>query len=134
MSTTIYVSNDFSGKIKEVKLGYSFTTLFFGWLPDLLRQNFRWALIYFGLTFAISFVFSFSAVMSEPSVDAAALTVPLGWLMNAIWGTMRNKKLLEFYLANGFKISSADKNQVQVYLGKPIEEQFLTEPMMQKTV
>lgn len=52
-----------NGVMKEVKAGFSWTTLFFGFLTPLIRGDIKWALIMFvlaPLTFGISHVvFSF---------------------------------------------------------------------------
>lgn len=44
-----------SGQIKDVKVGFSWTTFFFGFFVPLIRGDFIWALIMFGAAIVISF-------------------------------------------------------------------------------
>ncbi len=53
----ITLSNKQTGALKDVKVGFSWTTLFFGIFPALFRGDFKWALIMFLLA---SFTLGFS--------------------------------------------------------------------------
>lgn len=51
----IRVKND-AGRYKEVKLGFSWTTLFFGALVPLIRGDWKWFVIYIGAAFVLGFI------------------------------------------------------------------------------
>lgn len=41
----VYLKNDYTGRVKNVKCGYSFSTLFWGFLAPLFRGDFLTAII-----------------------------------------------------------------------------------------
>lgn len=69
-----------NGMRKEVKQGFSWTTLFFGCFVPLFRGDLKWAIIMFLLAF---------------------MTLGLSWL---IMPFIYNKKYLEELLNNGWKV------------------------------
>ena len=61
--TKIILENPKTGKVKEAPVGFSWTVLFFGFIPPLLRGDWKWAIIILLLAFITmslsSFVFMF---------------------------------------------------------------------------
>lgn len=54
-----------AGLIKEVKVGFSWTTFFFGFLPALFRGDLKWAVIMFVISLIFgSFTFGLGAWVS----------------------------------------------------------------------
>lgn len=55
----VRLSND-AGVLKEAKVGFSWTTFFFGFFPALFRGDWKWALI---MLVAASFTFGVSSLV-----------------------------------------------------------------------
>ncbi len=60
---TIYFENPHTGEMRNAPVGFSWTTMFFGFFPPLFRSDWKWAIIMFllfAVTFGVSsFVFPF---------------------------------------------------------------------------
>ncbi len=75
------------GIIKEVKLGFSWTTLFFGIFPALLRKDFKWAMIMLFLSVTINlFAFGLGALLTS-----------------SIFAFIYNKIYIKNLLTNGYR-------------------------------
>ena len=75
------------GHILEAKLGFSWTTLFFGIFPALLRKDFKWAMIMLGISITINlFLFGLGALITS-----------------AVFAFIYNKIYIKHLLANGYR-------------------------------
>jgi hypothetical protein len=76
-----------AGVTKEVKVGFSWTTFFFGFFPALIRGDLKWAVIMF-LTAAIvgAFTFGFGA-----------------WIPGIIFSFVYNKIFIKDLLEKGYR-------------------------------
>ncbi|MBT9777009.1 DUF2628 domain-containing protein [Clostridium sp. MCC353] len=87
-----------SGQVKEVKIGFSWTTFFFGFFVPLLRGDFVWALIMF---FAAIIVGFFTAGIG-------------GLVFNIIISAFYNKIYTQGLIKKGFSpASSADEQALR---------------------
>jgi hypothetical protein len=96
MNRLISMKNE-HGRVVEVKVGFSWTVLFFNFIPDLLRGRFAISLmVLLGpvLLFAVSlFLFgSYSTTMLNLLI-----------VVDIIWAFYRNKTLFQHYLNKGYR-------------------------------
>lgn len=87
--TTIMFENTNTGSIKEAPVGFSWTTLFFGFFPALFRGDWKWALLIFLIT---------------------VITLGIGGL---IFPFIYNKYYIKDLQASGYKATSISKGQMK---------------------
>ena len=87
-----------AGIPKEVKIGFSWTTLFFGFFPALLRGDFKWAIIMF---------------------LAACVTVGFSWV---VFPFIYNKLYIKEIIEKGWKPADANSAAVLKMKGFYIPE------------
>ncbi|MCR6109838.1 DUF2628 domain-containing protein [Bacillus sp. A301a_S52] len=76
-----------AGVIKEVKVGFSWTTLFFGFFPALFRGDLKWATILFIITLVVGIA-----------------TVGFGaWVPGVVFSFVYNKLFIKDLLDKGYK-------------------------------
>lgn len=93
--------NEFTGKIKTVKCGYSYTTLFFGFLTPLFRFDFLTAII-------LAFL----------NVNGIIYSYGLfSFLVNLIFAGVYNKMYIKKLLRNGYSpLSRSDAIMIERYI------------------
>ncbi|WP_100374806.1 hypothetical protein [Bacillus sp. FJAT-45037] len=75
-----------AGVVKEVKIGFSWTTFFFGFFPALFRGDLMWAVIMFVAALAIG-----------------ALTLGFGgWIPGVVFSFVYNKIYIKELLKKGY--------------------------------
>ncbi|GGD10370.1 DUF2628 domain-containing protein [Pontibacillus salipaludis] len=88
----VMLKND-AGLVKEVKLGFSWTTFFFGFIPALIRGDLKWAVIMFALA-AVAGVFTFG----------------LGaWVPGIIFSFVYNKIFIKELLEKGYRPATVEE-------------------------
>ncbi|RFU60521.1 DUF2628 domain-containing protein [Peribacillus glennii] len=76
-----------AGVVKEVKLGFSWTTFFFGFFPALFRGDLKWAIIMFIMASVVGvFTLGFGA-----------------WIPGIIFSFVYNKIYVKDLLEKGYK-------------------------------
>ncbi|MBM7602369.1 hypothetical protein JOC75_000339 [Metabacillus crassostreae] len=76
-----------AGVTKEVKIGFSWTTFFFGFIPALIRGDLKWA-----------------AIMFITAVVAGAVTLGFGaWIPGIIFSFVYNKVYIKDLLEKGYR-------------------------------
>ena len=88
--------------IKEVKVGFSWTTFFFGFFPALFRGDFKWAVI----QFACQAVVSVLAYSINPNLSE------LGWLVGIIFSFFYNQLYIKDLLAKGYTPASTSDETI----------------------
>jgi hypothetical protein len=76
-----------AGVTKEVKIGFSWTTFFFGFFPALFRGDLKWA-----------------AIMFVAALAAGAITVGFGaWIPGIIFSFIYNKMYIKELMEKGYR-------------------------------
>lgn len=104
------------GKVTNVKVGYSFTTFFFSFFPDLIRGNIKNGLLFFAFMLGANML-----LVMAGSEDITNLTA---WLFPALWAIKRNKYLLEYYMNKGYTITALQnvtKEEVDSFVGYEVK-------------
>ena len=83
---TLNFKHPLTGAMKSAPVGFSWTTLFFGFFPALLRGHWIWALIIFAIgsiTFGVAYV---------------------------VFPFFYNKAYIKYLIGEGFKVTSASQD------------------------
>lgn len=85
-----------TGLVKEVKVGFSWTTFFFGLFVPLIRGDFKWA-----------------GIMLLLSVLAGALTLGIGsFVVGIVFAFIYNKLYIRDLVEKGYKATNEGDEQV----------------------
>ncbi|MGG3510355.1 DUF2628 domain-containing protein [Paenibacillus lautus] len=91
----IYLKND-AGVTKQVKVGFSWTTLFFAFFPALFRGDLKWAVI----------MFIISAVVGPFTLGIGA------WISGIIFSFVYNKIYIKELLEKGYRPATEEARAV----------------------
>ena len=101
---TIILENPSTGQIKEAPIGFSWTMFFFGFIPPMIRGDWKW----FGITLGLGVLLALISLGL------------LGWLPSLIGAFIWNKSYLNGLIGRGFRVKSAvsgDIDRVDAVLG-----------------
>lgn len=104
-SNTIYFENPGNGFKKEAPVGFSWTVLFFGFFPPILRSHWSWGLVLLLLTI----------------ITAGIAHFVIGIVCSFIY----NKAYIKHLISTGYKAKRIDKGSIKEIseeLGLTIEE------------
>ncbi|MGY0693781.1 DUF2628 domain-containing protein [Virgibacillus sp. FSP13] len=83
------------GLFKEVKVGFSWTTFFFGFFPALFRGDLKWA-----------------AIMFVAAVAVAIITAGMGtWVVSIIFSFIYNKIYIKELIEKGYRPASEESKR-----------------------
>jgi len=90
--STLVFKNAAFGTIKSAPVGFSWTTLFFGFFPALFRGDFKWAAIIFFVT-----------------AVAGVLTIGWGaWIAWIVFAVIYNKMYIKELLNKGYVVDKVE--------------------------
>src|SRR5690625_4241041 len=93
------------GLIKEVKIGFSWTTLLFGFFPALFRGDLKWA-----------------AIMLIAGIAVGAITLGFGaWILWLVFAFIYNKIYIQDLIEKGYKPASEESKMKLENGGIPIK-------------
>ena len=126
MKDKVVTMKDGNGKTVDVRLDYSWVTLFFCFIPDLLRGNFKSCLIYIAVLAGTLFLLvgnTDTRYYFDPEyrelVDLANFIITL--TCNFVYALVRNKALISFYLKEGYSfVGDVDKSELDTFMGYTI--------------
>ena len=94
-----------TGKLVDVKLGFSWSTAFLSFFPDLIRG-------YFKLPLIVLLVLAMMVINLPADVYIAG-----SMIIGIVYAALRNKHLLQYYLDKGYTVIDGDKKVVDEFLG-----------------
>lgn len=129
----IFLKNN-ENRIKKSKLGFSFTTLFFGPFVPLLRADFFWTLIMLCTYFVVGYIQDkFNLIFLNRSFTLLCIW----FVINLVFAFIYNRNYVKTLLLNGFmgydeeneeklksKNMSVTKEQIEEYQNKKEEKRI----------
>ncbi len=94
-----------TGKVRTAVTGFSVTSLFFGFIPLIFRQAWKWLLIYAGAFLALVIILTAIILIfdtSDKGIDQISRILGIGF--NAGWASSINRLHLRDLLKNGYRI------------------------------
>ena len=107
-SSVITFRNNNTGEIKSAPVGFSWTVLFFGFIPMLFRSDWKWAVIV-----VVIYIVSYGVVSQfAPQPEGVALWCSL------VFGFIYNKLHIKDLVSKGYHAVSVDKGELGDVIAK----------------
>lgn len=94
---------------KEVKVGFSWTTLLFGFFPSLFRGHWNWAVMIFVVQFLVGAFLGFLDIR----IDLGGMDIVfdiVSWVPSVVFGLVVNKHYIEHLIEKGYwPLTEGDK-------------------------
>lgn len=94
---TAYMANPHTGQIKTAPIGFSWTMFFFGFFAPMIRGDWKWFGIIFGLAILAALI-SFGL---------------LGWVPGIVGAFIWNRSYLNDLIGRGFKLKGAASGNLE---------------------
>lgn len=102
----VILKNDNINKLKQAKVGFSWTTFFFGWWVPLIRADWKWFLIQFVVT-----------VIANCFTYACGFGTTGGLVVSFVFSFIYNDLYIQELLEKGYKPSDGSSKDILVDKG-----------------
>jgi hypothetical protein len=107
-SAKITLKNDETGEVKTAPVGFSWTVLFFGFIPMLFRSDWKWA----GIVVVIYIVTYMVVSTFAPQPEGVA------YWTGIIFGFIYNKLYIKDLISKSYRAISVDKGELDDVIAK----------------
>lgn len=95
------LKNEKTGSIKQVKVGFSWTQFFWGWLVPIFRADWKWFLIELVIT-----------VLANCVTEVAGFGTTGGLVVGIVFAFIYNKLYIKDLIAKGFRPTDGSSRDI----------------------